>query len=78
MVGPDLQLRRNLIEWQHSSAEGGHSGRDITLKRVKSIFYWPGMSKDVRQLVKQCQIYQSSKYDNSAYPGLLQPLPIPE
>lgn len=41
------------------------------------MFYWHGLSYDVRHLVKQCLICQVSKYDTSAYLGLLQPLPIP-
>ena len=77
VVGLDLELRKALMAWQHSSPEGGHAGRDITLHRLQQLFYWSGMSKDVRQFVKQCLICQASKYDTSAYPGLLQPLPIP-
>lgn len=28
--------------------------------------------------IRSCHTCQESKYDNSAHPGLLQPLPIPE
>lgn len=36
------------------------------------------MSKEIRQFVRTCTVCQASKYDPSASPGLLQPLPIPE
>lgn len=37
-----------------------------------------GLTKDVRLFVKECQVYQASKHETIASPGLLQPLPIPE
>lgn len=36
------------------------------------------MTTDVRLFARQCKTCQASKYDTSASPGLLQPLPIPE
>ena len=36
------------------------------------------MKKAVRKFVRECQICQKNKPDLSAFPGLLQPLPIPE
>ena len=36
------------------------------------------MKKDVQKQVRSCSICQQFKYDHSATPGLLQPLPIPE
>ncbi|XP_056688530.1 uncharacterized protein [Spinacia oleracea] len=78
VVGPDINLRTKINTWLHSEPESGHSGRDLTLRRVKNLFYWKGLTKDVRQFVKSCKVCQTAKYDTSAYPGLLQPLPIPE
>lgn len=36
------------------------------------------MNRDVQHYVRQCTVCQACKYDTSAQPGLLQPLPIPE
>ena len=36
------------------------------------------MTKDVHLFVMKCEVCQKCKYDRSAYPGLLQPLPIPK
>lgn len=50
----------------------------MTLQRVKGLFYWKGMTKDIQAYLRSCTICQQCKYDNAASPGLLQPLPIPE
>lgn len=78
LVGNDINLRAQLIQWHHCAPESGHTGRDATLKRIKQLFYWRGMSKAVAKFVKDCKICQAAKYDTSANPGLLQPLPIPD
>lgn len=38
-IGPDDNLKNSILQWLHSSGMGGHSRRDATLKRVKSLFY---------------------------------------
>lgn len=78
MVDPNRDLKLQLIKWYHSSPEAGHVGRDLTIKGLKQVFYWKGMTKQVRQFVRLCQVFQASKIETIAYPGLLQPLPIPQ
>jgi len=39
-------------------------------------FYWKGIRSDIANFVHKCAVCQRNKYDTSAYPGLLQPLPI--
>lgn len=62
----------------HDSPLGGHSGQQGTYHRLKQCFYWQGMKRDVIAFVKECDICQKCKKENVAYPGLLQPLQIPE
>lgn len=50
----------------------------MTYKRVKALFAWPRMKKMIQQWTKDCAICQQAKLDLAKYPGLLQPLPIPE
>lgn len=76
-IGPDSNLRFKIINWLHSSPESGHSRREF-IKRVKSLFYWKKLIKEVRQFLKRCVVCQASKYNLAAKPGLLQPLPIPK
>jgi hypothetical protein len=78
VVGNNKQLRDKLIAALHSSIVGGHSGMTATYHRIKSIFYWPGLKKDTEAWIATCPICQCSKHEQCPYPGLLQPLPIPD
>ena len=78
VIGKNLELRKEILNWLHSSSCGGHSGKDATYKKVKTMVYWKGLSKDVKRFVHQCTTCQQCKHDNSASPGLLQPLPVPD
>jgi hypothetical protein len=77
VIGGNEELRKQILAWLHSSACGGHLGRDATLQRVKAVVYWKGLSKEVKRFVHQCGTCQKCKYDNAASLGLLQPLPVP-
>lgn len=77
VVGQDAALRVQLIQHFHADPVGGHSGVLVTLKKLETVLYWKGMRKQVKQWVRDCDICQRYKPDLSAYPGLLQPLPIP-
>ena len=64
VVGLNSELRQKLLSWAHASPVAGYSGREATLH------------KDVSSFVRKCVVCQACKYDNAAYPGLLQPLQI--
>lgn len=55
----------------------GHSGLDATTRKVLTYFYWKSIRKDIVTFILNCTTCQRNKYDTSASPGLLQPLPIP-
>lgn len=57
---------------------GGHSGITVTYKRLRAMFYWPGMKEQVHNYIKSCNNCQLNKPELVLSPGLLQPLPIPE
>ncbi|XP_010248413.1 PREDICTED: uncharacterized protein LOC104591303 [Nelumbo nucifera] len=78
VVGSSAALKQSILNWMHDSPFGGHSSHATTLQRIKSLFYWKGMSKDRHQYIWSCSTCQTCKYDSSAYPGLLQSLPIPD
>lgn len=77
-VGNNSSLQTKIISAFHSSAIGGHSGFQATYQRIKKLFCWSGLKRDVESFVKQCQVCQQAKHEHCKYPGLLQPLPIPE
>lgn len=76
-VGENGELHKRLIAEVHTSAVGGHSGINVTLKKLQQIFYWPNMTTQVKEFVRQCHICQQMKSESVASPGLLQPLQIP-
>nr|GEY99751.1 hypothetical protein [Tanacetum cinerariifolium] len=59
-------------------AMGGHSGVYANTQRLTTYLYWKGFKKLVKQWVRTCDVCQRNKSDLVAYPGLLQPLPIPK
>lgn len=77
VVGHDLTLRHTIVQLYHCGPTGGHSGVEVTYHKLASMFYWRGLKKMVKQWIRECDVCQRSKPDLSAYPGLLQPLPIP-
>lgn len=77
VIGNSDDIKLHILKWLHDSALGGHSGRDSTLSRIKSLFYWPRMHTAVQHYIRNCSVCQKNKYDLAAKPGLLQPLDIP-
>ena len=73
-----MELRKQLVEYFHGDAVGGHSGVHVTVKKLGAIFYWKGLKKMVKQWVRDCDVCQRQKPDLSGYLGLIQPLPILE
>jgi transposase InsO family protein len=77
-VGNVQSLKTKIMHALHSGPLGGHSGIPVTIRRIKQYFVWSGLTKDVQTFVSTFQICQQAKPERVKYPGLLQPLPIPE
>ncbi|XP_058757457.1 uncharacterized protein LOC131630720 [Vicia villosa] len=76
---PDIaQLRLSILKEYHNTPTAGHSGVKATLARISAAFSWPGISTDVKHLVKYCTNCQHNKYQTQKKIGLLQPLPVPK
>lgn len=60
---PDFNLMRHsvLLEY-HVTPIAGHSGVKATIARVLVFFSWPGIHKEVKSLIKHCDICQHNKY----------------
>ncbi|KAK9058002.1 hypothetical protein SSX86_022842 [Deinandra increscens subsp. villosa] len=76
-VGKVPELQQDIISLCHSTHMGGHLGVSATSQRKKSLFKWKGLSRHVREFIRQCLVCQRAKYENVAMPGFLQPLPVP-
>lgn len=77
VVGNSAAVKKIILNWLHDSSTGGHAGRDKASARIRSLFYWKGMTRDIQLYVRNCTTCQRFKHEQSASPGLLQPLPIP-
>ncbi|GJZ45547.1 retrotransposon-related protein [Tanacetum coccineum] len=77
VVGDVPELKDYLFTYVHATSIGGHSRVTVTLHNLKAMVYWKGMRKWVKNKVRSCDVCQRNKPDLSAYPGYLQPLPIP-
>ena len=53
-----VPLRKTVIWQAHNMA---HSGINRTLGRIQLAWYWPGMTAEVRRVVKSCEVCQAAK-----------------
>jgi len=52
VVGENAELRQQILQHFHDSAIGGHSGYEMTYRRIKDHLYWMGMQKEVKKWVQ--------------------------
>lgn len=62
------------MEAMHSKT---HEGYHKTLHRIRQVFYWPGLKEKLKNFIKECDVCQRHKLENTKPAGLLHPLPIP-
>jgi hypothetical protein len=53
-IGTHIPLQTKILSALHSSAIGGHSGFEVTYKRVKQLFAWTKMKQFIKDFVFQC------------------------
>jgi putative transposase len=61
---------------QHNVQTSGHLGIAKTTNSVSRYFYWPNMTKDIKDYVRSCMPCQLNKPANKSY-GAHQPLTTP-
>ena len=55
-------LRHQILSMYHGELPVGHMDRTKTLARIRRLFYWDGMGKDVRTFVQRCAICQRANH----------------
>ena len=45
---------RKILKQYHNEVFGGYFGRDITVAKIRRIFFWPTLYKDTVKYVKTC------------------------
>lgn len=67
LIDPE-PLRKQLVEFAHSSLWGGHLRKKKTAQRLKYSFYWPKIKNDVSEFYKKCLFCQirakPNEFDN--------------
>ena len=54
MIVP-LALRKKMMKRAHDS----HQGAEASIRRAQDVIFWPGMAKEIRELVSQCNVCNS-------------------
>jgi hypothetical protein len=53
----------------HAHTNYGHCGAHKTIDWIKEKYFWKGMGRDVRRLLRSCDTCQRTKYPNKRYEG---------
>ncbi|QEU61738.1 hypothetical protein KDRO_E08620 [Kluyveromyces lactis] len=71
--------RREIMNTHHDHLLfGGHYGIEITVQKIRSNYFWPGLHKSVTKYVQSCMQCQLMKNHRNRSQGLLTPLEIPD
>ena len=65
---------KEILEWSHDTAEAGHLGRNRTLEKVRSRYYWPRLAQDVSNFVFSCSVCQKFRDRDEKIHGELLPI----
>ena len=71
-------LRAEIIRLHHDTLVEGHGGQWKTVELVTQNFWWPGVTKEVKQYMEECNSYQRNKNYTEQPTGKLMPNSIPE
>jgi transposase InsO family protein len=76
---PQGEIKRSIIKIYHdTAANGAHFGRDKTIHKIKTRYYWPSMYKDIDNYVKSCILCAQYNPRRQKTPGTLRPIKPPE
>lgn len=66
-----------LIREAHEPKVFAHAGQNKTIQTLKRRYFWDGMTKTIRQYIRNCHACCRHKTRHDRTPGLLHPLPVP-
>ena len=70
------KLRNSILKLGHESKMSGHLGNKKTLDRIRSHFYWPGISSDVKKFCNSCDLCQRTIPKGSVTKSPLGKMPV--
>ncbi|XP_064463889.1 uncharacterized protein K02A2.6-like [Ornithodoros turicata] len=68
------QLSRRIISQAHQA----HQGMVRTKQRIRQVYWWTSMDREVEEYVKSCAVCQAADKSARVSPAPLQPVPLPE
>ncbi len=71
-------MRTRVIQEIHDSTIHVHPGREVLYAIAARQFFWPGISRDIRTFVDNCDGCGGNKAWKTLRHGFLKPLPIPD
>ena len=71
-------MRTRVIQEIHDSTIHVHPGREVLYTIAARQFFWPGISRDIRTFVDNCDGCGGNKAWKTLRHGFLKPLPIPD
>ena len=77
-VSKDNILRVKIIRLHHDTPVGGHGGQQKIVELVIRNFWWPGVTKEVKQYIEEYNSCQRNKNHTKQLAGKLMPNSIPK
>ena len=77
-VPKDEKLRIEIIQLHHDMPIAGHRGQWKTVELVTRNYWWPGVTKEVKQYMEGCDQCQRMKNRAEMLAGKLRPNEVPE
>jgi len=72
-VPKDDRLRAEIIRLYHNMLVGGHGGQWKIVELVTRNFWWPGVTKEVKRYMEECDACQRNKNCTEQPVGKLMP-----
>jgi len=77
-VSKDDKLRAEIIQLYYNTLVKGHKGQWKTVELVTQNFWWPEVTKEVKQYIERCDACQKNKNHTEQLAGKLMPNSIPK
>ncbi|XP_036348058.1 uncharacterized protein K02A2.6-like, partial [Rhagoletis pomonella] len=58
------RLKHEALKQAHDSLTSSHAGIQKTIEKLRRYLFWPGLAKDVREYIRQCEICKENKAPN--------------
>ena len=66
-------LRASILESYHNSTLAAHQGVNRTMLQISEYFYWPGMTREIKNWVKACLKCRKRKSTRPLRAGITEP-----